>query len=689
MSGSSGHIDVHPGTVLEGRYLVTRHIGSGGMGSVFLAEDQNVNNKPVAVKFILKDLFKSEDYLLFCQEVQTLARLDSIPGVVKIIDSNLDDRDRPHIVTEFIQGWNLDQFLRDQVPSRLERLQLMVDVCQTLHAVHDEGVLHRDLKPSNILIRQKRIAARWLPVLVDFGLALHRRGDSETGLQSLGGTPHFMSPEHSKGLANLTRRSDVFSLGVILYWLLAEEFPYDLTAGGESAGPDGAQPTIRSLPPEHEDAFGVRVGVPGDLSRIVMKAMSLHPVDRFQTAAELGQQLQAWLDSAQAPAGTPDSASIAIATPSAPQLDAAGADLVRAPHLKFHRLYTESATFIGFPIGHASITRFLGLGSTGLSFHATTDSDEQCRIRLLYPPAGSSDAISAVLDRILARLTALQHPSICRLRRIGRIHFADVQTFYLVSDYIPGQDLLEWTGGRGVEVECGGFTASQLSAAFALAQTLDSAHKSALPPDLATTDLGPFHGHLISTNVIIAPRHRPAVLDFGLAALLPHLALPAPVRDSETIQLAADVQLEPRDRRLQTLCASEAHAMGQLLKSFLFAFHFSGKGRTFPSPDEAFPGCGQSMIHELRQTIRRFAAKGPERCRQEIAPVLARYNQQIRPPLLVDHLVRFLVHDLTGTPLAQRLTDMRMVAVRIAEAAALGVGATDEMIEILSTEPSA
>src|SRR4051812_44728617 len=215
------------GELLDGRYEIIGEIGRGGMGAVFKAVDRHGNDRPVAIKFILRDKVNARDLVRFSREAATIAKLGNIEGVAQLLESRLADAARPYIVNEFVDGWNLTRFVRDRCPTRRDRVWLVADLCDTLHAVHDVDVLHRDIKPGNILVRRNRsLRDRWAPVLVDFGIAVDRGPDDGAGGERGCGTLPFMSREQYTGLENLDRRTDIFSLGVVLYWLLSEHLPY-------------------------------------------------------------------------------------------------------------------------------------------------------------------------------------------------------------------------------------------------------------------------------------------------------------------------------------------------------------------------------------------------------------------------------------------------------------------------------
>ncbi|MDY7093298.1 MAG: serine/threonine-protein kinase, partial [Acidobacteriota bacterium] len=214
-----------PGT-LVGRYRLERLLGSGGMGSVFLAvRADDEYRQQVAVKLLRSDLMTPELAHRFRSERQILADLDH-PNIARLLDGGTTDDGRPYLVMEHVEGEPLDLYCDRRRLSTAERLRLFQKICAAVHFAHQSLVVHRDLKPGNILVTEAGE-----PKLLDFGIAklLDSGGDAPTlgatgtGLAPM--TPEYASPEQVRG-ESITTASDVYSLGVLLYDLLTGHRPY-------------------------------------------------------------------------------------------------------------------------------------------------------------------------------------------------------------------------------------------------------------------------------------------------------------------------------------------------------------------------------------------------------------------------------------------------------------------------------
>jgi hypothetical protein len=283
------------GPILGERYRKVSLLGRGGMGEVYVAADDRGPGRKVAIKVIRPDRWTDASYALFQRELNTLFRLDQIASVVRVFDSSLERSDQSFIVTEYIDGWNLHDFLYTQCPARRERLELFSRICDTFDSVHEEGIVHGDIKPQNILIRRKRLGGRIQFAVCDFGLS--RAVIDHTDLAGVPmGTLSFMSPEHVGDGPPMTRRSDVYSLGVLLYWLLVESLPYSATLKQIRHARMGLWPFVPALIPElHVDERGVEHGVSKELAAIVYRAMNPTPSERYQSAYDLGDAVEEWL----------------------------------------------------------------------------------------------------------------------------------------------------------------------------------------------------------------------------------------------------------------------------------------------------------------------------------------------------------------------------------------------------------
>ena len=265
---------------LEGRYRIERELGEGGMATVYLAEDIKHNRK-VALKVLKPELAAVVGAERFLAEIQVTANLQH-PNILPLFDSG-EAGTFLFYVMPYVEGETLREKLeREHQLSVDEALRLTTDVAEALQAAHEQGVIHRDIKPGNILLSRGR------PLVADFGIALAvtaSGGDrlTETGLSM--GTPHYMSPEQAAGESHIDARSDIYSLGAVLYELLAGEPPHT----GRST-----QAIIAKLLTEQPTPLRVlRNTVPEAVDRAVMKALAKVPPDRFATTAEFAKELYA------------------------------------------------------------------------------------------------------------------------------------------------------------------------------------------------------------------------------------------------------------------------------------------------------------------------------------------------------------------------------------------------------------
>lgn len=264
------------------RYQFVQFLGEGGMGTVFKAFDPRLKRN-VALKFIRGD--DERHKRRFLQEAQAQARVEH-PNVCKIYEVG-EVEDKLFIAMQFIDGMSLD---RAQAAMTLEeKVAVMQDVSEGIHAAHRLGLIHRDIKPGNIMV-EKREGTKYHPYVMDFGLARLTESNSEmTQAGFVLGTPAYMSPEQASGGAQpLDRRSDVFSLGATLYALLCGRTPF----GGNSALE--VLSNIATLEPEPVSSY--RKEVPRDLDTIVMKCLEKDPVHRYDSARGLADDLSRFLN---------------------------------------------------------------------------------------------------------------------------------------------------------------------------------------------------------------------------------------------------------------------------------------------------------------------------------------------------------------------------------------------------------
>ncbi len=282
MNGRPG--DASPGERI-GAYTIKGVLGRGGMGTVYEAEQSNPR-RTVALKVVRPmPCFDELMIHLFRREAQALARLEH-PGIARIHEAGRSEAGWCFVAMELVRGAPLTRHARGNGLALVERLRLFQRVCEAVHYAHQRGVIHRDLKPSNILVTPDG-----RPKILDFGLARIADPDSETiyktCVHGFQGTISYASPEQVRaGPEAVDARSDVYSLGVILFELLAGELPFDV-AGVPL--PEAARIVCEEAP---RPAGTVRRQLRGELEAILGKALEKDPARRYSSAAALGEDIE-------------------------------------------------------------------------------------------------------------------------------------------------------------------------------------------------------------------------------------------------------------------------------------------------------------------------------------------------------------------------------------------------------------
>ena len=262
------HVILTRGTMVS-HYRIVEKIGAGGMGEVYLAEDTKLKRQ-VALKFLPSHLCEDEDCRArFKREAQAAAKLNH-PNIVTIHDVS-EHQGRPFFAMEHVEGPSLRQVIRSKELSLEKVIDLALHICEGLSKAHQSGIVHRDVKPSNIVVDKEG-----RPKLLDFGLAAIKGTEQLTKTGSTLGTVGYMSPEQIQG-KDVDHRSDLFSLGVMLYEMITGQIPFK--AETEAA-------TLNSVlndTPEPLSRF--KSGVSDDLQRIVTKLLEKDPSLRYQSAA--------------------------------------------------------------------------------------------------------------------------------------------------------------------------------------------------------------------------------------------------------------------------------------------------------------------------------------------------------------------------------------------------------------------
>lgn len=308
-----------------GPYLLNAKIGEGGFGEVFRASQETPFKRIVAIKIVKQGMDTRRVLSRFEAERQTLALMQH-PNIARVLDAGSTDQGRPYFVMELVDGVPITRHCQERRSSLRERLQLLMSVCQAVQHAHQKGIIHRDLKPSNVLVDEE--AGQPVAKVIDFGIA--KAADSSapehtvfTREHQILGTPDYMSPEQMSGGGKaVDSRSDVYSLGVLLYELLTGTTPRAEQAPGDDAASDPSReqlpsaqcivkPSGRRQHRLHSSADrqstndAVGESIPRELDWIALKALDTEPQRRYQTPAHLADDLQRFLNHEAVMAGPP------------------------------------------------------------------------------------------------------------------------------------------------------------------------------------------------------------------------------------------------------------------------------------------------------------------------------------------------------------------------------------------------
>jgi serine/threonine-protein kinase len=272
------------GAVLAGKYRVDRVLGQGGMGIVVQAMHLQLH-QPVAMKFLLPEVLGNQQVVQrFLREAQAAVRLRS-EHVARVIDVGTLESGAPYMVLEYLEGTDLSSFPRSQLAIGMV-VDLMLQACEALAEAHSLGIVHRDIKPANFFIT-RRADGMLLLKLLDFGISKAAAMSSQlTATQAVMGTPSYMSPEQMRSSRDVDHRSDIWSLGIVLYELLQGAPPF----GGDTF-------SSMVLKVVHDPLPKLTVHLPGDLEAIVYRCLEKDPARRFQNTAELAQALAKYAQS--------------------------------------------------------------------------------------------------------------------------------------------------------------------------------------------------------------------------------------------------------------------------------------------------------------------------------------------------------------------------------------------------------
>ncbi len=304
-----------PGTRI-GPYKLLQVIGEGGFGSVFLAEQESPVVRKVALKVIKLGMDTRQVVARFEQERQALAVMDH-PNIAKVLDAGATQTGRPYFVMELVKGDPIVEYCDKNSLSIRERLELFAQVCNAVQHAHTKGIIHRDIKPSNVMV--STLDGKPSTKVIDFGIAKATNAKLTektlfTEHRQLIGTPEYMSPEQAEGSLDIDTRTDVYSLGVLLYELLTGSTPFSSKQLRAAAYAE-IQRIIREVDPpkpstrlsdvtgtlasvaarRHTEPRKLGLIIRGELDWIVMKAIEKDRQRRYETANGLGMDIRRYL----------------------------------------------------------------------------------------------------------------------------------------------------------------------------------------------------------------------------------------------------------------------------------------------------------------------------------------------------------------------------------------------------------
>ncbi|MEQ1904214.1 MAG: serine/threonine-protein kinase [Pirellulaceae bacterium] len=305
-----------PGSMIADRYRLIEAIGEGGMGTVWYAEQLSPVKRKVAIKLIKAGLDSQSVLTRFEAERQALALMDH-PNIAKVFDGGVTEFGQPFFVMELVKGTSITTWCDQNKIGPRERLELLIPVCQAIHHAHQKGIIHRDIKPSNVMVAL--FDGKPVPKVIDFGVAKAfgatlTEMSLHTAFGAVVGTAEYMSPEQAElNNVDIDTRSDVYSLGVLMYELLAGSTPFPRAELAERGWHEALRvirdvdpplPSLRLSTSKMRASIAAQRGIePGELGKllkseldwVIMKSLEKDRARRYETAFGLAQDIERFL----------------------------------------------------------------------------------------------------------------------------------------------------------------------------------------------------------------------------------------------------------------------------------------------------------------------------------------------------------------------------------------------------------
>ncbi|MCA9575197.1 MAG: protein kinase [Polyangiales bacterium] len=336
--------DPNIGMVLQDRYRIIRKVGEGGMGAVYEAEHVLIKRR-VAIKCLHAQFATHPEIVArFHREALAVTSIGH-ENIVEVTDMGRFPDQSVYMVLEFLQGrdW-ADDLERGGAQAVGKTVRIMEQVCDALQAAHDKDIVHRDLKPENIFLIERAGNPDFVKV-VDFGISKFKDTDTVQSMTRTGtamGTPFYMSPEQAQGRKDIDHRSDIYSLGVILFQALTGQYPFD----------DEAYPmlVLKICTEPAPNAALFRRDLPAGLAHIVDKCLQKNPADRYQDCASLKRALSAFREVTDAPQLDENAPKTASFTASAMQARAGGQTDLSFGESQLRLAHAATVTPVGVPV---------------------------------------------------------------------------------------------------------------------------------------------------------------------------------------------------------------------------------------------------------------------------------------------------------------------------------------------------